>query len=114
MWVFTRQGFYSVVQKNCGEDEALVRSRQKSDLVALGKKLGIELRVQENAGTDYRFRAVVKKADWARYLTDAVLELDYSNFKNTVPQRDYRRHNAYMRCWEALFEWQKSLRGRKG
>ncbi|MCL5406613.1 MAG: hypothetical protein M1398_07840 [Deltaproteobacteria bacterium] len=41
MWVFTRQGFYSVVQKSCDEDEVLVRSTQKSDLVALEKKLGI-------------------------------------------------------------------------
>jgi hypothetical protein len=110
MWLFTRQGFFSAVQKGCGQDELLVRSRQKADLIALGKKLGIKIQLQEGAGTDYRYRAVLKKADWVRYLSESALELDYPNFKNTFSKSDFTRHQAYLRCWETLFEWQESSR----
>jgi len=35
MWLFTTDGFYSVVKKDCLPDEVLVRTRQKIDLVRL-------------------------------------------------------------------------------
>ena len=107
MWIFTRDGYFSGVQKDCGADEVLVRSRQRCDLVRLGEKLGLKLRIRETPLSDYRYRAVLKKADWGRYLSDSALNLDYDNFKNTVPKQDHRRHNAYMRCWEALLAWQE-------
>ena len=114
MWAFTVEGFYSVVQKDCAGDEVLVRTRQKSDLLNLGERLGVKLNIEENAGTDYRFRAIVNKTDWAFYLADAADEIEYRNFKNTVSKKDVRRRDAYQRCWEALFEWQESSRRRKG
>jgi hypothetical protein len=33
MWLFTTEGFYRVVKKDCLPDEVLVRTRQKLDLV---------------------------------------------------------------------------------
>lgn len=110
MWIFTRDGFYSAVKKECAIDEILVRARQRMDLVGLGRKIGQKLRIEETPLSDYRFRTVVKKADWAKYLAEAALELDYGNFKNTVPKGDFRRHNAYVRCWEALCDWQVETR----
>lgn len=113
MWCFTTDGFFSVVRKDCEADELLVRTRQKSDLINLGKKLGIEVKVQENAGSDYRFRAVMKKTDWTKYLADMALELDYPNFKATIAKQDSRRHDAYLRFWRTLFDWHESLPRRK-
>jgi hypothetical protein len=110
MWVFTKDGFYSVVQKDCRPDEVLVRSRQRADLVKLSMKLGLKVKIREQAGTDYRYRTVIKKTDWARYAAEAALDINYPNFKDRVPKRDFRRHDAYLRCWEALFEWQESSR----
>ena len=114
MWIFTKDGYFSAVQKDCKADEILIRSRQKSDLIMLGKKLGIKLRIIETPLSDYRYRAVMKRSDWARYLAEAALELDYDNFKDTVPKRDFLRHKAFLRCWEALLDWQESSRTRKG
>lgn len=110
MWVFTKEGFFSVVQKDCEADEVLVRSRQKRDLIGLAEKIGVKVKLLEGVGTDYRYRAVVKKKDWAKYLSDSALDLDYDNFKNTVSNRDHRRHSAYLRVWEALLAWQESTR----
>jgi hypothetical protein len=104
MWIFTRDGFYSAVHKDCKEDEVLVRSRQKADLLALGKKIGLKLKIARTALSDYRYRTVVKKDDWAKYLSEAALELDYNNFKNKVPRTEFKRHSACLRCWEALCE----------
>jgi hypothetical protein len=112
MWIFTRDGYYSAVHKDCKGDEVLVRSRQRGDLLALGKKLGVDLRIKQTVLSDYRYRAVMKKADWAKYLAETALELDYDNFKNTVPKTDFKRHSAYLRCWEALCSWQESSRSR--
>jgi len=114
MWIFTKHGFYSVVKKGCADDELLVRSRQKADLINLGKKLGIKIQIRDGAGSDYRYRSVLKKVDLAKYLAETVSELDYSNFKDTVPKRDFLRQEAYLRCWEALLDWQQSSQNRKG
>jgi hypothetical protein len=112
MWIFTRDGFYSAVHKDSKEDEFLVRSRQRADPIVLGKKLGLKIKIKETALNDYRYRAVMKKTDWAKYLAEAALELDYDNFKNTVPRDDFMRHSAYLRWWEALCDWQESSRSR--
>jgi hypothetical protein len=74
MWVFTRDGFFSVVKKECKADEVMVRARQKSDLLGLGKKLNLTLCIQTDAGTDYAFRAVLKQSDWAGYLADPLCQ----------------------------------------
>ena len=113
MWIFTKHGFYSVVKKDCGEDELLVRSRQKADLLRLGKKLGIEVPIQDGVGSDYRYRTVLKKVDLAKYLTETVSELDYDNFKAMLPKCDLRRHAAYFGCWEALLSLQETSPKRK-
>ena len=61
MWIFTREGYFSTVQKDCGADEVLVRSRQRCDLVRLGEKLGLKLQIKKTLLSDYRYRAVREK-----------------------------------------------------
>lgn len=110
MWVFTRDGFFSVVKKECKADEVMVRARQKSDLLGLGKKLNLTLCIQTDAGTDYAFRAVLKQSDWAGYLADEAMLLDYENFKGSLSKKDHERQNAYFQCWRALLNRQEQSR----
>ena len=57
MWLFTPDGFYSIVQKP-GYDHLTVRSRVASDLDILREKFMPTLSAtDEGTGTDYRFRA---------------------------------------------------------
>jgi hypothetical protein len=107
MWLFSKTGFYSVVKKDCKPDEVLVRTRQKIDLVRLLNYLGIRRKIKTNFQSDYRFRAVIPERAWLRYLIHAALSIDYGNFKETVPVKDWQRHTAYLKVWEILRNWQE-------
>jgi hypothetical protein len=110
MWIFTEIGYFSVVKKSSSGDEVIVRARVREDLVRLGKSINVKLKIRADSGTDYRFRAGIKKAHLAEYLQQAVLTLNYDNFKDTIPHKDSARRNAYLRCWEALCTWQERIR----
>jgi len=104
MWVFTRDGFYSVVHdRYCQPDELMVKSRDKRDLIRLSKKIPLGT-VLETKKADYRYRAVIKRSSWAAYVSHEALEIDYDNFKSTVHgmDEDETREVAYMNVWVAL------------
>ncbi len=62
MWLFTRYGFFSVVEKEKGK--LTVRARVKRDLENLKNKYKMELgecEILENVGTDYEYRIIYDK-----------------------------------------------------
>jgi hypothetical protein len=64
------------------------------------------LRSPQVEQADYRFRLKLPKDLWLMYLAKKGADIDYPNFKNTVPLKDRARHEAYMECWAALRRWQ--------
>src|SRR5665213_2122598 len=87
MWVITNFGFFSIVEKPADKKEhsLTVRARVKSDLEHLRDKFLSDVGpIIEDAGTDYKFRAKVSRLDLATALSQIVLDIDYSNFKNSV------------------------------
>ncbi len=112
MWIYLNTGFYSVVHKPpCQKDELLVRTRSKVDIDKLQKQLkekfNFDGEILSTPKADYAFRMVVPRHMIATFLVGAIMELDYPNFKNTIQGKDYQRHDAYMKCWEAMYEWQR-------
>jgi hypothetical protein len=117
VWVFTQNGFYSVVAYDPardhggptrGEDLVLVRARVGDDLEAL-RRWFPDLEIREHRRADYRFRTVLGRADWKRILEAEVDSLDYTNFKNRVAHNQgHKRHEAYMRVWDAMRQLQPS------
>ena len=104
MWVFLSDAMLSIVQKP-GDAKAgtlTVRARVAGDI----ERVFPEAAVTEGAGTDYRFRATVPREKVAQAMHDQVMSVSYSNFKSTV--KDRQRHDAYMRCWQAMFAYQQS------
>ena len=72
MWLFTPDGFYSIVQKP-GHDHLTVRSRVASDLDILREKFMPTLSAtDEGTGTDYRFRATIGHVAFAEGLEKMV------------------------------------------
>lgn len=105
MWIFLSDTFVSIVapQPGRGVDPAaflIVRARVGGDI----EKLFPGAKVLADQGTDYRFRAVVRRSEVADRLADAALSIDYTNFKDSVPTK--RRHDAYLRVWQAMAELQ--------
>lgn len=96
MWIMTNKAFVSVVDKSMVEGCLLVRARNRAHLKALFPTA----KVRESFGTDYRYRADVPRSEVARVAAEQVERIDYTNFKDSVPNNRY--HDALMGVWRAL------------
>lgn len=102
MWIATNFGFFSVVQKD-GDDFLTVRARVRADLVNLRLSCpGLSV-IEATPGNDYPFRATVSHYDWSVALGHVAMDIDYSNFKDEVGERQgHARASVYARVWSAL------------
>jgi hypothetical protein len=97
MWIILPEGFLSIVHKApAGPDELLVRARVRGHLAAVFP----DARIIESDSTDYRYRAVVPRAQVADMLVSQVYAVDYGNFKSQV--REPKFHDALMSVWHVL------------
>ena len=98
MWIFTLDGFFSVVKKASAQDPTrtlCVRARLSGDaqrFAGIAAKLeggahAVALPVEEGTGTDYPFRVYVHAKTWARYLAQASRDITYDNFKGALAMR---------------------------
>ncbi len=107
MWLLTTEGFYSVVAHRRDANKLIVRGRAREDLEALREQIP-ELRVFSDPDADYRWRAVVTRAEWVVAVAQLADEIDYDNFKSAVGARQGReRERLYHRVWVALRELQR-------
>lgn len=103
MWIMTKNGFLSAVKKTPGE-KITVRARRLDDIKYAAKRMGLEPEdILKNAGTDYPYRIVVPQAEFARFMAQEAHDIDYANFKDAACAGDKKRHDAYFKCWEALW-----------
>jgi hypothetical protein len=57
----------------------------------------------ETLNADYRYRAVMSKAEWIGFISREVDSLDYTNFKNRVTQTlGSERHDLLMSVWTTM------------
>lgn len=108
MWICLNDAFLSIVSKDCPRDSLLVRARRKGDI----EKIFPEAVVRMTKGTDYRWRAVVKRAVVVDALSGEVGRITYDNFKDSVT--DKKLHAAYLRVWSAMADLQPGPRGLYG
>jgi len=116
MWLYTRQGFYSVVEHFKKPDTLVVRARLREDIkrfnlfckrVARLKKVK---RYKRTPKADYRYRVEISREDFMTVMTMLIWDLTYHNFKGEVHgNRD--RDNAYMECWSAMYGLQLRVEG---
>lgn len=109
MWIFSKQGFVSVVKHRHLPGMLLVRGRARDDLenfVRLLEEIGGKTHsIQETPQADYRFRVVACKRTVAKVLARIATDIDYPNFKDEV-HGDPARDSAYMRVWTAMRNFQ--------
>lgn len=115
MWLYLQNGFFSIVHKPpCKKGELLVRARCKEDMERLREKLSqtynFKGTVIDSPKADYAYRMIVPREIWASFMASTAMELEYDNFKNTIPSSDTLRHDAYFDCWEAMYHWQRDLK----
>jgi hypothetical protein len=110
MWLFTKFGFFSIVQKP--EDIAIqtvtIRSRVKNDLISLCKQyLKSDCKILTFENSDYRHRITVSKSEFASALMQIALDIDYDNFKNEVYRsQGSDRAAVYGDVWADVYQLQ--------
>lgn len=110
MWIFLKEAFLSIVDPDGVYDGSagpvgeylLVRARIEGDIEAVFP----DATVVKTPERDYRFRALILRADVAQAMVDQVANLGAKNFKGSV--EDKIRHDVYMDVWSVMSRWQKS------
>ena len=99
MWLMTKYGFYSIVQKKPGEFH--VRAQVRADLDALKGAVDLEAEVTTSKSTDYRYRMVVDQAAVSKVMAVLGESIDYSNFKSHIAATPAQRAklHAYHEVW---------------
>jgi hypothetical protein len=96
MWVLLNDSFLSIVRHRSKHNHLLVRARRREDIALIFPGA----RVVDGGGTDYEFRAVVKRRAVENAMTAEVRRIDYDNFKDSVPEK--HRHDVYLSVWSVL------------
>lgn len=107
MWIFTPEGFYSIVEpgpEDGHEGELMIRSRVEVDLSLLrGLWLPGLSETVATPARDYQFRAFATHEDVGEAMRRIVLSLDYDNFKDEVKRlQGPVRAGIYGRVWGTL------------
>lgn len=103
MWIFTNQAFLSIVSKDCKPDQLLVRARREGDI----EKVFPNAKVKQTIGVDYLYRAVISRAEVGATLANCAYEIDYSNFKDSIPFEDKELKQACSRVWSIMADTQR-------
>lgn len=100
MWIFTNQGFVSIVKQ--GEQYA-VRARAKTHL----ENLFPHGKIIETMHSDYQFRVMINREELIVFMMNLAISIDYSNFKGSVD--DARYSNWLSEVW--LHGWRYQSEG---
>lgn len=106
MWVFTNNAFFSVVKDRDNKTGVVVRARVPGDLE---NTFGSVHKVHETDDSDYRFRMYLDQEYVAETIQRNILEIDYDNFKNSIPKDDKDRYSYYTKVWAVMNSWQEKL-----
>ena len=93
MWVFLNDSFLSIVAHRQRPKFLLVRARRSEDITVIFPGA----RVIEASGSDYEYRAVIKRRVVEDAIAAEVARIDYPNFKDSV--REPARHDVYFGVW---------------
>jgi hypothetical protein len=111
MWVFRNDAFVSAVQDRKDAGHLWVRGRVAGDVERfMGWRTG-DRRVAVTPEGDYLYRARVGREAFTEALICAVDEVTYDNFKGSIAptKKGNRRHDAYLRVWGVLVDYQTQL-----
>jgi hypothetical protein len=128
MWIFTRYGFVSVAcaKKRDGsidEDTVMVRARARKHLENLRERFPDTVfgksEILAGAGTDYKFRIVLSKSEWASIVSQLVMEQTWSNFKSEATRfAKLKTSGLYIHAlheiWAIMLDFQSDVRRAKG
>jgi len=104
MWIFSKLGFFSIVQDFTSPDVLHVRTRFAGDLERALAACGLTAEITVSPDADYRYRTKLSRDDLLKLLGVLGESLDYPNFKNEVAKDPAQRArlSAYHEVWHTL------------
>lgn len=102
MWVMLNNAFLSIVSPSARSPTLDVRARARGDI----ERVFPGAKVTCLPGRDYAFRAHLPRNEVAAAIEREVAGIRYPNFKGSTREQD--RHDAYVRCWQAMADFQES------
>lgn len=102
MWICLNNAFLSIVNSDQDDSVLMVRARRHGDIEAT---FGTTYPVTTLPGRDYQFRAFIPRGVVGNVIAAKLLDIDYTNFKNSVA--DHHLHNAYANVWHTMAELQE-------
>lgn len=108
MWICSKYGFYSVVQK---QGQVQIRARVRRDLENLLQATASRLQIIETPKADYRFRIICSRRQWKAIGAHLVDIVDYPNFKSHIAQTadQANKHYAYGIFWKSMYMLQQAI-----
>ena len=103
MWIFTNKGFISIVQHRDDPKTFLVRARRAEHLRNLFPNS--EILILDDA--DYRYRVVIPRDVAVRRISELVDNIDYPNFKSSIPADDRPYQDLCHSVWYDAYGFQR-------
>ncbi len=113
MWIASKFGFFSIVQKHAPAEGTPagyhVRARLHADLENLLHAARLRKEIQEWPDADYRYRFIGSEADVDQVMACLAATLDYDNFKSKIGRTPEQRSklDAYHEIWSVMAELQR-------
>lgn len=110
MWLFTKYGFYSIVQDEKDKNIFKVRARKKGDLQELKSNLKdvSDCSIHQDLKADYRFRIFINSKQFQSLMIHFTNSLDYTDFKNSIYENKSQKDklDSYHKVWDVMYEYQ--------
>lgn len=115
MWLFTKVGFFSVVQVHDLQGAVMIRARVLEDIELLlktyKKQFKVNGRIVQTPTNDYPYRIHVRQTEFAKLCAALAKDIDYTNFKSKVEDdRGRDVEELYMRVWQTMVNAEKKLK----
>jgi len=101
MWFCFNDGFCSAVQDRDDPNGLVVRARRRKDI----ENIFPDKQVVVGGSTDYNYRVFCSKEEFAKLVSDSIMDINYGNFKNSV--KDHELHDLYCDFWGLHYSYQK-------
>jgi acetyl-CoA carboxylase beta subunit len=110
MWLFTKYGFYSIVQDEKDKSIFKVRARKKADLQELQSNVPevSDCSIHQDLKADYRFRIFINSNQFQSLMLHLSNSLDYNNFKDSIYRNESQKDklDCYHQVWDVMYEYQ--------
>jgi len=100
MWLFFNDSMLSVVQHKDSVQHLLVRARQRQDILNVFPDVESKIVHLGPEDADYAYRVMLSRDRVIQEVSKRVMDIDYTNFKNSIPEEDSVRRYVYMNVWQ--------------